>query len=203
MDHHKMDCSASGGSGVGSSSSSSNVTSGNMSRQTKRIAPTSSSSIVVSPTSNVSGGSSGDSSSTSSSGSSSSGTSGCLAQMSATSSSTLGSAASDLTSLFECPVCFDYVLPPIMQCQNGHLVCTSCRTKVTCCPTCRVPIANNIRNLPMEKLAVTMMFPCKYSSSGCSTSLLYTDKIEHEESCEFKPYQCPCPGLYSFFHDAI
>ena len=27
----------------------------------------------------------------------------------------------DLTSLFECPVCFDYVTPPILQCQNGHL----------------------------------------------------------------------------------
>lgn len=31
---------------------------------------------------------------------------------------------SDLASLFECPVCFDYVLPPILQCQSGHLVCT-------------------------------------------------------------------------------
>lgn len=29
---------------------------------------------------------------------------------------------SDLASLFECPVCFDYVLPPILQCQSGHLV---------------------------------------------------------------------------------
>lgn len=27
----------------------------------------------------------------------------------------------DLTSLFECPVCFDYVTPPILQCANGHL----------------------------------------------------------------------------------
>lgn len=34
---------------------------------------------------------------------------------------------SDLASLFECPVCFDYVLPPILQCQSGHLVgCTPC-----------------------------------------------------------------------------
>ena len=29
---------------------------------------------------------------------------------------------SDLASLFECPVCFDYVLPPILQCHAGHLV---------------------------------------------------------------------------------
>ncbi|KAG8437330.1 hypothetical protein GDO86_008145 [Hymenochirus boettgeri] len=31
----------------------------------------------------------------------------------------------DLASLFECPVCFDYVLPPILQCQSGHLVCSN------------------------------------------------------------------------------
>ena len=45
--------------------------------------------------------------------------------------------STDLASLFECPVCFDYVLPPILQCQSGHLVCSSCRPKLSCCPTCR------------------------------------------------------------------
>lgn len=102
---------------------------------------------------------------------------------------------SELTSLFECPVCFDYVLPPILQCQNGHLVCQTCRQKITCCPTCRVPIASNIRNLPMEKLASTMMFPCKYCTSGCAAQLIYTEKPDHEDSCEYKPYSCPCPGM--------
>lgn len=140
-------------------------------RQAKRIAPTNS--MAVSPNS-----SSVD-----------------VAQASASSPApAMVATGSDFTSMFECPVCFDYVLPPIMQCQNGHLVCSSCRTKLSSCPTCRVPIANNIRNLFMEKLATTMMFPCKYSSSGCPASLTHTDKIEHEESCEFKPYSCPCPG---------
>ena len=48
--------------------------------------------------------------------------------------------SADLASLFECPVCFDYVLPPILQCQSGHLVCSNCRPKLTCCPTCRGPL---------------------------------------------------------------
>lgn len=52
----------------------------------------------------------------------------------------------------------------------------------------------NIRNLAMEKVASTIMFPCKYSSSGCSLSLLHTEKVEHEEMCEWRPYTCPCPG---------
>ncbi|CAG2110997.1 unnamed protein product [Medioppia subpectinata] len=120
-----------------------------------------------------------------------------VALSASTSGHTLGhntTTNSELTALFECPVCFDYVLPPILQCQNGHLVCQSCRQKITCCPTCRVAIGSNIRNLPMEKLASTMMFPCKYSQSGCAAQLLYTDKPDHEDSCEYKPYSCPCPG---------
>lgn len=102
-------------------------------------------------------------------------------------------AAPDLASLFECPVCFDYVLPPILQCQSGHLVCSSCRPKLSCCPTCRGTLGN-IRNLAMEKVASTVMFPCKYASTGCAMLQLYADKVEHEEVCEFRPFQCPCPG---------
>ncbi|XP_016943579.2 E3 ubiquitin-protein ligase sina [Drosophila suzukii] len=122
------------------------------------------------------------------------------ANTSSSSSSSLSSAgggdagmSADLTSLFECPVCFDYVLPPILQCSSGHLVCVSCRSKLTCCPTCRGPLAN-IRNLAMEKVASNVKFPCKHSGYGCSASLVYTEKTEHEETCECRPYLCPCPG---------
>ncbi|KAK6473648.1 E3 ubiquitin-protein ligase Siah2 isoform X2 [Huso huso] len=102
--------------------------------------------------------------------------------------------AAELTALFECPVCFDYVLPPILQCQAGHLVCNQCRQKLSCCPTCRGPLTPSIRNLAMEKVASTLPFPCKYASAGCLLSLHHSEKPEHEEVCEFRPYTCPCPG---------
>ena len=101
---------------------------------------------------------------------------------------------SDLASLFECPVCFDYVLPPIIQCQSGHLVCGNCRPKLTSCPTCRGPLTS-IRNLAMEKLANSVRFPCKYASSGCEVTMPPTEKADHEEHCEFRPCRCPCPGI--------
>nr|XP_015216141.1 PREDICTED: E3 ubiquitin-protein ligase SIAH2 [Lepisosteus oculatus] len=122
----------------------------------------------------------------------------------------------ELTSLFECPVCFDYVLPPILQCQAGHLVCNQCRQKLTCCPTCRGSLSPSIRNLAMEKVASAVLFPCKkaiahrlrtailrrqatavfngYASTGCSLTLHHSQKPEHEDVCEFRPYACPCPG---------
>uniref|UniRef100_A0A668SML4 RING-type E3 ubiquitin transferase n=1 Tax=Oreochromis aureus TaxID=47969 RepID=A0A668SML4_OREAU len=115
----------------------------------------------------------------------------------------LAGQSSELTALFECPVCFDYVLPPILQCQAGHLVCNQCRQKLSCCPTCRGPLTPSIRNLAMEKVASTLPFPCKYSSAGCLLSLHHSEKPDHEEVCEFRPYTCPCPGATCKWHGSL
>lgn len=50
----------------------------------------------------------------------------------------------------------------------------------------RCSVSGNIRNLAMEKVASSVMFPCKYQSSGCTVSLLHTEKTDHEEGCEFR-----------------
>ncbi|VDM47808.1 unnamed protein product [Toxocara canis] len=99
----------------------------------------------------------------------------------------------EVLSAFECPVCMDYMMPPYLQCQSGHLVCGNCRPKLTCCPTCRGPVPS-VRNLVLEKIANTVMFPCKFSSSGCPLTFSHVEKVEHEELCEHRPYCCPCPG---------
>ncbi|KAL3195230.1 hypothetical protein MRX96_045708 [Rhipicephalus microplus] len=44
---------------------------------------------------------------------------------------------SQMSSLLECPVCGNYALPPIMQCENGHHLCAPCRKNVAMCPVCR------------------------------------------------------------------
>lgn len=99
----------------------------------------------------------------------------------------------NLTSIFECPVCMDYVLPPIYQCSNGHLLCSNCRPRLANCPTCRGELGN-IRNLGLEQVAMMVEFPCKHVSTGCKEKFLASKKEDHEETCEFRPYSCPCPG---------
>lgn len=90
--------------------------------------------------------------------------------------SALAGQSAELTALFECPVCFDYVLPPILQCQAGHLVCNQCRQKLSCCPTCRGPLTPSIRNLAMEKVASTLPFPCKVrTKKRAPTFSVFTD----------------------------
>ncbi|XP_020816378.1 probable E3 ubiquitin-protein ligase sinah [Drosophila serrata] len=97
-----------------------------------------------------------------------------------------------LYSLLECPVCFGYMMPPIMQCHRGHMICQSCRQMVTLCPVCRVNLTT-IRNLAMEKVASKLVFPCKYSHLGCRARLAYAEKSSHEERCECSLYKCPYP----------
>lgn len=99
-----------------------------------------------------------------------------------------------LASILECPVCFEFVLPPILQCKNGHIVCYMCYRKVEFCPTCRDPKENTTRNLAMEKMARELKFNCKYSSDGCTASTPYEQANDHTGKCEFRPYSCPCPG---------
>ncbi|KAB0338073.1 hypothetical protein FD755_025361, partial [Muntiacus reevesi] len=95
---------------------------------------------------------------------------------------------------YECPVCFDYVLPPILPCHSGHLVCHNCCRKLTHCLTCRSPLGSTC-NLAMDKVANSVLFPCTYASSGCELTLPYTEKADHEELCEFRPCSCPFPGV--------
>ncbi|KAL3173855.1 hypothetical protein MRX96_041401 [Rhipicephalus microplus] len=106
-----------------------------------------------------------------------------------TQAQTCATSISELAWLFECPVCRDYALPPILQCENGHHLCTTCRESVSSCPLCRAPKGRN-RNLALDKLAETALFPCKYFSTGCMAALLITAKEKHEMTCEYGPASC-------------
>uniref|UniRef100_H0Y1D8 E3 ubiquitin-protein ligase n=1 Tax=Otolemur garnettii TaxID=30611 RepID=H0Y1D8_OTOGA len=113
--------------------------------------------------------------------------------------------SSYLRSIFECPACSAHVLPPIFQCRGGHLVCISCRQKLTSCPTCRGPLGS-FHNLALDRVAYSLSFPCKYTSAGCGTILPPAEKADHEEVCDFRPYPCPCPGVrcpWAGFLDAV
>uniref|UniRef100_A0A8R1DP29 RING-type E3 ubiquitin transferase n=1 Tax=Caenorhabditis japonica TaxID=281687 RepID=A0A8R1DP29_CAEJA len=126
--------------------------------------------------------------------------------------------SAEILSVFECPVCLEYMLPPYMQCPSGHLVCSNCRPKLQCCPTCRGPtreffldlnfpefslFSASVRNLGLEKIANTVRFPCRFSNSGCPLNFHHIDKIEHEELCEYRPYSCPCPGASCKWQGAL
>lgn len=87
-----------------------------------------------------------------------------------------------ILSILECPVCFEYIIPPIYQCHNQHLLCLNCQKKQTHCPVCRVKLQND-RNLCMEKVTEYISYPCKYEGDGCNATLSVYEKENHERAC--------------------
>ncbi|XP_032595842.1 uncharacterized protein LOC6568015 isoform X2 [Drosophila grimshawi] len=52
-----------------------------------------------------------------------------------------------ILKVIECPVCNVTITPPVLQCQNGHLLCLDCRIRTESCPICRgffTPIRSSV-----------------------------------------------------------
>ncbi|KAG5862558.1 hypothetical protein JTB14_016916 [Gonioctena quinquepunctata] len=102
----------------------------------------------------------------------------------------------DLLSELECPVCYEYMLPPIFQCLNGHSICQTCKVLVTECPMCKNPVQDT-QNFVLEKMTQYLDYPCKFHKMGCTFSCKSTEIQNHENGCEFGPFDCP---LKEFFN---
>jgi len=95
-----------------------------------------------------------------------------------------------LLSQLECPVCTDYMVPPIILCENGHNICDICRPKIPVCPTCR-HLFLNATNVALEKLARQVTYPCPYQKYGCEEVFVYDTIREHQHRCDYRPQTCP------------
>lgn len=92
---------------------------------------------------------------------------------------------------FECPVCFQYMHPPIHTCDKGHCICKTCKPKVTNCPQCRS--SSFYRCFAMERIHSKLKFPCKYDKDGCQiTTFDFANIEEHETLCLYNSTRtCP------------
>ena len=86
----------------------------------------------------------------------------------------------------ECPVCFNYMVPPITQCSNGHNICHTCKLRLQHCPTCRGDFVD-VRNKLLERLYESFVHPCRYQGSGCARILALRTQEEHEKKCRYGP----------------
>ena len=44
---------------------------------------------------------------------------------------------SEINDFINCVVCNEIILPPILQCAKGHLICSECKKHCNTCPQCR------------------------------------------------------------------
>jgi len=94
----------------------------------------------------------------------------------------------------KCPVCTDYMRPPIILCANGHNICNICKPQMYHCPTCRGQFLNT-RNVALEDLARQVVYRCKYRSHGCTEILSHDTIGGHQATCRYSPQVCPVAKL--------
>ena len=105
-----------------------------------------------------------------------------------------------LFEALECPVCRETILPPIIQCFEGHLICSGCFDNLSGsqCPECRGPLPK-IRNRALESIAGPLAIPCRYQERGCATTPAYDCAEKHAAACNYRDMKCPeCDWWGSF-----
>lgn len=94
----------------------------------------------------------------------------------------------EISKLFECPVCYEIIAPPITLCVGGHSICSTCleRLKPTWCPTCRGDFTEIRNRLAEEFLERFTMIRCKHRESGCRVAASASEITNHEIKCDFR-----------------
>jgi len=95
-----------------------------------------------------------------------------------------------LMSDLECPVCMDYMVPPIKLCKNGHNICSRCIQSVECCPTCGAGFLVT-RNVALENIVRSQKYPCVNWQSGCYDLQSIEHIAEHIAVCAYGNIKCP------------
>lgn len=88
-----------------------------------------------------------------------------------------------------CPLCFEYMKPPIYECDKGHAICEYCYELLAECPQCKSETYRRSSNL--ETLTGLVLFPCKKCQKKFSL-----DDLEQHKCVEIEG--TPCETLCIF-----
>ena len=108
----------------------------------------------------------------------------------------------DIEAALQCPVC--YIIPrnlPISSCSSGHIICQSCRPRVTSCPTCRQSLPAGSTNSVVSSLIELVNHECKFRIQGCGARMLLRDLELPELKCPERTIKCPyheCEQIVKF-----
>jgi hypothetical protein len=100
----------------------------------------------------------------------------------------------------ECPVCGEYMVPPIELCTNGHNICNKCRRIIHFCPTCEAAFSET-RNVTLENIVRGQKFPCDNRRNGCHELFSIEHIAQHLAVCEYGDIKCPFHlfGTWQFY----
>ncbi|KAJ8957883.1 hypothetical protein NQ318_001879 [Aromia moschata] len=84
--------------------------------------------------------------------------------------------------MYECPICHEYMSPPIQQCFTGHSFCKPCTLTKQKCPLCDAKIEST-RNYIVEEMSEKIELPCKTDPEKCQYRGSIKRMVEHGEEC--------------------
>lgn len=95
-----------------------------------------------------------------------------------------------LKDMLKCANCHRFLFPPILQCLNGHMECRICFDVKPQCGKCHQKIVEVPAKFA-EFITEQFNVQCSYAEKGCTESVAYKNRRDHEEICPYKPVQCP------------
>lgn len=98
---------------------------------------------------------------------------------------------SEIYANLECPVCRNYMSPPIPECVNKHSICRFCYKRVQNCPVCRSQKNDEATNSVLGQIYNILTIPCKFKERGCQYSCKGELLSKHHYQCCYKSRPCP------------
>ncbi|OMJ66576.1 hypothetical protein SteCoe_36531 [Stentor coeruleus] len=92
-----------------------------------------------------------------------------------------------------CPVCYEYLSPPVVRCPRDHNICYDCISRIAHlskgmkCPECRSPIDQHSHNKALEEQLNELLITCKWKKLGCKEEISLSNIRAHTRTCIFRP----------------
>ena len=99
---------------------------------------------------------------------------------------------------FNCPVCYELMIPPLPQCVEGHNLCANCFYRVQSCPICRAELCIVDNNL-LRDIFDMLTFPCIYED--CDEMVLGKSMETHVKQCVHRNVNCKFCDWYGKMKD--
>lgn len=95
----------------------------------------------------------------------------------------------ETSDILNCPVCLEWLQPPVFVCENGHGTCKTCRKSISSCGVCRQDFTS-YKNTLLDKLMETVLIKCSNNLLGCKEYCPYPEVKNHEKVCFFRKVDC-------------
>jgi hypothetical protein len=94
---------------------------------------------------------------------------------------------------YNCCVCYDDIVGPILSCENYHSLCQHCNIKIENngdirCPICRSETKS--RNFLMEHAIKSIVNKCPFYINGCRNESFPVHSENHALSCKYADIKC-------------